>query len=559
MMSMQDHPDKNEADAGLDGLFRKSAEEFEPPYDPTAWQDMQRRLNNHDRTVLWKTWTRRVLPAGLILLLLTGSYWFTQQQPNKTVQDVAVKPGKTSLAVVKNGGLKTPDEQERNRKLTNGSAPPETGSESPATVPAEMMPVDERGKTLAESRSPEPLVTNHSALSHRTGERVVGVRPFLKPAASANKAPERTVKATPGARQVDGLVVKARDSFRPNGVGKRTMGRQTSRNKSRLARVGSATNGRINLSVALGTTNRQGNGPPVIDRRLLNPDYVPGADETVGIPTKVSDPREAYFSTDELPAEPRLRLGETGLLMNRPARWPEAIALTDRIPAPSASVRQPSLDQPPLASRTRLTGLSIQLVASPDLSAIGLRNVGDAAGNRPGTNLGLLLSYRLSSRWSLQTGVLHSVKVYKASGDDYVWPPAWKWALWFDGVDARCAMLDVPLNVRYDVVLRPRLNKPGPARWFVTGGVTSYVILKERYDYRYDDPTNPLIQARNWEGKTGTYGLSELNLSVGYEQPISRRLSWQVEPFMKVPLRQVGFFKVRLISTGAFFSLRYRL
>ena len=59
--------------------------------------------------------------------------------------------------------------------------------------------------------------------------------------------------------------------------------------------------------------------------------------------------------------------------------------------------------------------------------------------------------------------------------------------------------------------------------------------------------------------KTGLYGFSQLNLSVGYERALSRRLSWPVEPFAKVPLKGVGFFKINLLSAGAFFSLRYKL
>ena len=38
-------------DDQLDGLFRKSAEEFDPPYDPAAWQDMKTRLDAHDQTM----------------------------------------------------------------------------------------------------------------------------------------------------------------------------------------------------------------------------------------------------------------------------------------------------------------------------------------------------------------------------------------------------------------------------------------------------------------------------------------------------------------------------
>ena len=552
---MQDHPDKNESDAGLDGLFRKSAEEFKPPYDPTAWQDMQRRLNHHDRTAFWKTWTRRILPVGLVLLLLTGSYWLIRRSVHNNSQPVVARRETAGNTLITNAPIAATGELSRNRKPVYEQTITEPVT-TPAARSAENPLAEKDGLLSSKSRPAVPTAANQFAPAEKPGSAIVRLK--SAPESGFGGKPvtrQRTADESPGTGQAGGIAAQSPDALHPDAV----TDRRLTRNKSRLSAQRTATNGRVNLSVVTNATGRQGREPPIIDRRLLNPDYVPGADEATIPPAKTAEPSATRIDDPETPGEQRLQLGETPVLVSRPARWPIAIPLTDPIPSPSEAVRQP-----PLATRTRLTGLSLQLVVSPDLSAIGLHNVGNAAGNRPGTNLGLLLSYRLSNRWSLQTGVLHSLKVYKASGDDYVWPSNWKWPLWFDGVDARCAMLDVPLNVRYDVFVRPGrsagLRDALPsARWFVSGGVTSYVILKERYDYKYDNPSDPRIQAWKWEGKTGTYGLSEMNLSVGYEKPISRRLSWQVEPFMKVPLRQVGFFKVRLISTGAFLSLRYRL
>ena len=85
-------------------------------------------------------------------------------------------------------------------------------------------------------------------------------------------------------------------------------------------------------------------------------------------------------------------------------------------------------------------------------------------------------------------------------------------------------------------------------------------MRQEDYDFNY--PADAHIYAstpRGWHGSTGRYNFSQLNLSAGYERALSRRLSWQVEPFVKAPLKGVGFYKINLLSTGAFFSLRYKL
>ena len=237
----------------------------------------------------------------------------------------------------------------------------------------------------------------------------------------------------------------------------------------------------------------------------------------------------------------------------RPMRWTKVFPFIDRFVAinPDTTARK-GASQPATAR-----GLSVRFVVAPDLSSVGLKNFA-----RPGTNIGLLAEYRLSSHWSVQSGVIQSTKVYKAAIADYALPDyALKWTVIPEGVDGRCSVIDIPLNIRYDVALRSRLNGQAPSRWFVAGGVTSYIMKQEDYTYRYADPANPHIYPKNrgWSGTSGGYGFSELNLSAGYERAISRRLSWQVEPFMKVPLKRVGYLKLNLLSTGAFFSLRYKL
>ncbi|GAB3890702.1 hypothetical protein GCM10028825_27750 [Spirosoma agri] len=237
----------------------------------------------------------------------------------------------------------------------------------------------------------------------------------------------------------------------------------------------------------------------------------------------------------------------------RQGKWATLSALTSRdvkLTTPTEPVSAPAV-QPE-------RGFSVRFAVSPDLSSIGLTNF-----SRPGTNVGLFLEYRIASRWSVQAGVIRSTKVYNASASQYDGEKLWSnWKVLPESVDGVCNMLDIPINVRYDIALRPRLdNRLQPNRWFVSGGVTSYVMLKEEYTNNFADPSNPHIYPGMWREsvRTGGYGFSQLNLSVGYERALSRRLSWQIEPFMKVPLKGVGFFKINLMSTGAFLSLRYKL
>ena len=247
---------------------------------------------------------------------------------------------------------------------------------------------------------------------------------------------------------------------------------------------------------------------------------------------------------------------ETGLinlpalaeLAARPAKWPK-LSFTNRAVTVQPDTTARSVVFKPDPQR----GLSIRFAVAPDLSTVGLDNF-----TRPGTNVGLLLEYRLASRWSIQAGLIQSTKVYRSYPSEYTPPPgAWGGKVMPGSVDGLCNMFDIPVNLRYDVLLRPQTDKRFMSRWFVSGGVTSYIMKQEKYIYNYTSYAHN--QRTDSTASTGGYGFSNVNFSVGYERSVSKRLSWQVEPFIKVPLRGVGLFRVNLISTGAFFSIRYKL
>ena len=94
-------------DDQLDGLFRKSAEEFDTPYDPAAWQDMKNRLDTHDQTrpggsVIWKKLLRWGLPLGLLLLITAGGWYaYRNGQPMgiRTVKSTRTTPELTTITV----------------------------------------------------------------------------------------------------------------------------------------------------------------------------------------------------------------------------------------------------------------------------------------------------------------------------------------------------------------------------------------------------------------------------------------------------------------------------
>jgi hypothetical protein len=183
------------------------------------------------------------------------------------------------------------------------------------------------------------------------------------------------------------------------------------------------------------------------------------------------------------------------------------------------------------------------LTLAPDVSALRIKDIQGL-----GNSIGLNLEYFIHPTISINAGAMYVFKTYQA-GDGYstgyVPTPT--------HVNGSCWVLDIPLNLRY-YAFDQRLS-----RWYMTGGLSSYLMLREKYDLEY--------QSYNYGGST--YGnrlevqnknkhyLTIINLGIGYERTLTDRLSLQVEPYLKLPIKGIGEGDITLKSAGAFVGLKY--
>lgn len=210
----------------------------------------------------------------------------------------------------------------------------------------------------------------------------------------------------------------------------------------------------------------------------------------------------------------------------------------------SPALNLPGIAVPPLTETSpaplRQSGLGLRVLYSPDFSTIETNKI-----FKVGNNIGVLGEYRFNKRWSVQTGVIKSLKYYRASPEQYASPYALKN---LKDIHATCDMLDIPLNLRFDFVNTPQ------HKWFVTAGATSYLMLKEKYSYNYENNYGSSTRRNSWEGKTGFYPFGVVNISAGYERRLFKNFTAQAEPFFKVPVQNVGYGNVKLSTFGLFIS-----
>ena len=197
---------------------------------------------------------------------------------------------------------------------------------------------------------------------------------------------------------------------------------------------------------------------------------------------------------------------------------------------------------------SKINKFSIGLIINPEYSSTTSLNFG-----KPGFNIGLSLEYYVSSRISILTGFLYARKVYSCDGYDYTSAPSYRsWGSNYvpSTVNATCAVGDIPISIRYKYLNAKTFNL------YATTGVSSYIMLKENYHFEYAVKTPTSMQNEQVVNKN-RYLFNMYNISFGIEKYINKRVSVQIEPYAKIPLAGIGEGKIKLVSTGVYFSLKY--
>lgn len=191
---------------------------------------------------------------------------------------------------------------------------------------------------------------------------------------------------------------------------------------------------------------------------------------------------------------------------------------------------------------------TVGLVAGPDLSSIEAFS----SFKEPGYKLGLMMEYNITSNLSVAAGAVQSLVRYTSYGQNYNPPIYWQGGITPDQIAGECLLIDIPINLRYNF-----LNL-GNSRIFASVGFSSYIMLTEEYNFMFEGESYG--QDNSWSGSTGTrHWFSNASFSIGYELDLNPAWSLRAEPYLKTPMREVGWGNVKLFSAGTLVSLNYRL
>jgi len=216
---------------------------------------------------------------------------------------------------------------------------------------------------------------------------------------------------------------------------------------------------------------------------------------------------------------------------------------------PNRSIDASVLSSRPVIKKTGAGGLRPQYTLSA-FAASEANGVGTFQSTSAGTNVGLMFSAGVK-RFTLSTGVNYSAKPYTLPFDQY--HTAYKFKNDPQYVTADCRVLDIPINVGYQLYNKSR-NKIS-----VGTGLSSYIMMHESYTYDYGSSSTvygPSYYAVKGKGK---YLFSIMNIQASYERQVNSKVGISLQPYLKVPLSNIGYSQVKVQTYGVAVGLNWNI
>ncbi|MGN6194015.1 MAG: outer membrane beta-barrel protein [Ginsengibacter sp.] len=189
----------------------------------------------------------------------------------------------------------------------------------------------------------------------------------------------------------------------------------------------------------------------------------------------------------------------------------------------------------------------VSISAGPDISGVHANKIGKLT-----AVFGAGLQYSISKHFSIRSGFYVSKKIYSVEGDDYNLPGGNPNYAYLENVSANCTVYEIPVKADY------HFNRIKNHTWFISTGLSSYLMKKESYDYYYKTVSGEIYE-KDWTiNNKNKHFFSVLSFSGGYEYFFNKQFSFAAEPYINLPLKGIGVGKVKLNSGGILFTLKMK-
>ncbi len=533
----------NLSDKEIDRLSREAAEFYEPDDSMMSWSKLEQQLTEHvpERPPdLRSPFRVHPLVWGPAVLLLTGITYFIVK--NTTYRKHSTLKGQTE---------KLTSLPSVNVAPNRSGTPPEIAKAAPA-------------QENNASRTARAVGSTHSKTDGSSASTINANSPGVK---SKNISANTPASNTPETGN-------SRNHLNKNNTGIKTGDENSIANES-------ATRGTMDRSAAPGGKNYPGssakNAKPTNTSETNGP-LTKNPVAVSGFAHKTGNQRDnsKYLSTKESVLSPsqsgNIQQDPSASLASRPSgmnvanrkahvfELPSLIVSNDH---PIVSGNDSSLNRfaglkesqkPPKAKTLQINrSLVFGMLMGPDYT-----NAGGMANDQLSNNLGVSIGYYLTSRLSLNTGISLTTKYYWTEGKQF--QPQSPQPVFgitaaaafphIEAVNGSCDIYEIPLTLRYD------FYQDGKYRLFVNGGLSTYLLRSQEYNYFFHD-AGRAYEYQNENDTHINYWFAIGDLSAGIEHDLGKGFSFQFEPFIRIPFRDIGTGNVKLNSYGMLFSLRY--
>jgi hypothetical protein len=184
------------------------------------------------------------------------------------------------------------------------------------------------------------------------------------------------------------------------------------------------------------------------------------------------------------------------------------------------------------------------------IGAQDINGAGSFKQGKVGSKAGLVFAAGVSQKLTISTGAVYSSTPYSAGYEDFTLPYQPKVSP--VSLTANCQMLDIPINIGYQVY------NQGKNMISLGTGLSSYIMLQQDYNFVYSNSSG--IAPKDYSvPNSSSYLFKILNLNATYERQISSKAGITIQPYLKLPLADIGYSQVKLQTTGIAVGLSWNL
>jgi len=279
--------------------------------------------------------------------------------------------------------------------------------------------------------------------------------------------------------------------------------------------------------------NRSLEIPKILDKALANPDTIKG------ISSPLDNFQENTFrnlaTNTALDTSSKNEIIAASSSIDLSAK--PTVTLTDNsnvIPDSLVKAQKPDPENP----RRSKERLSFSINLSPDVS--GMENLSNTT---MGYSIGTSLTYNIDRKFSIEAGIAYGSKVYDTKFSNYKPASSYVFRVKPTDVIANCEVLDLQLNLGYNVL------NTGKNRFDVATGLSSYLMLQEKYAFQYANNSAWGPRRYNIKNQNQHY-LGVANFILSYKRKLTNNTSLSFNPYYKLPLTEIGYGNIKLRSAG---------